>query len=576
MESFRDYATKPIAGVPVFVVALLLIPPVFAAIGYTVGLSAPVSDIRLFLSTLATAQAGVLAIVFSVTIIGVQLVSTEYSPRMISLFTQSSILVFTFCIFVASIAFDLVLLLNLTIPQQRLVMAGVWAAGGFGIVSAVTLFVFIRRALYQSTPEGTMEAFLEDMTTESYVEGVRESVDDDFRHAHPMRPLYSMVMSALSSRERATAELGLERYGERCLEILDECSERGVIEQEKRQVARELFNPVLKEHLHDIALHAEDQDEIQLISESIGFQYKIGCSGLEIDTPMVSRQSVRGLTQVIIHAPVEHGEYSANDIAWRKLGELLSDASEYPRAEVTRQAVSTISTRAPYTMSKAHKTRPLRYSMTDLFQHMRIAQENILEHFEEDIARVDLDWKGEHPADDVEHRERIMAMHEWQDAMTSISAAVLRHVENKDEYPITEGNFVTVWENVCTQASNTTANEYGVALCQAMIETAFIDSSMSAEGGLNWGSKIGRVMYNGDTGVVEEAFKRMLSYEFKEEAPPLGVIGEDFEDRREEYYNTQVSVQDYSPLNTNEDFPELVRDLRESARKTSDWLSSQR
>ena len=573
MESFRDYATKTIADVPVFVVWLLLLPPVFAAIGYAVGLSAPVSNIRLFLSTLATAQAGVLAIVFSVTIIGVQLVSTEYSPRMISLFTRSSILAFTFCIFVASIAFDLVLLLNLTAPQQRLVMAGVWAAGGFGIASVVTLFVFIRRVLHQSTPEGTIEAFLDDMTTDNYVEGVRESVDDDFRHAHPMRPLYSMVMSALSSRERATAELGLERYGERCLEMLDECSEREVIAQERRQVSRELFEPVLKEHLHDIALHAEEQDEIQIVSEAIKFQYQIGCSGLDLETPMISRQSVRGLTQVIIHAPVDQGDYSANDTAWRQLGELLSDASESPQPEVIRRAASAINTRVPRTISKAHETRRVRHCVTDLFGQMRVAHENILEHFEEDITRVDMNWKREHPANDIENRERIMAIHEWQDAMTSISGAILRHAEEEGECPITEGNFASVWESVCTQASSTRANEYGIALCQAMIEVAFVYSNGSTEEVLDWGSKIGRVMYNGNEEVVEEAFERVLSYERLEKEPQILTV-DNLEEGRDQYYHTQITVQDYSPLNTTSDYPELVQHLRTSARETSQWLSS--
>ncbi|MFB6292033.1 MAG: DUF2254 family protein [Candidatus Nanohaloarchaea archaeon] len=334
------------SNLPRSLLGLLLLPVALTVVGWYAGLASTGANIRFFLSALAGAQAGVLAIVFSVTVIGVQLVSGRYSPRMISLFVESRLLAFTFFVFVVSIAVDLWLMLFVGSPPGALAQTGVYAAAGLGVVATASLFVFIKQALYQSTPEGAIEAFLDDLTTSRYLDRVRRSVDDDIQRVHPMRPLYSLVMSALSNRERATAELGLEKYGEKCLDVAADIEEHDLYPEE-REVARELFKPVLDEHLHDIALHAEEQDENKLVVEAVQFQRKLGAAGLQFDDDTISRQTVSGLVNVIRDSEVDRGEYIANDHGYRNLGELTVKAAMHPMPSVVRCASNRIGDLVP-------------------------------------------------------------------------------------------------------------------------------------------------------------------------------------------------------------------------------------
>jgi uncharacterized membrane protein len=143
----------------------ILLPTVGLYLGYTSGFSTSPENTRLFLSALTGAQAGVLAIVFSVTVIGVQLIANKYSPRMISLFTEFPIFIFTFGLFIFSIAVDLGLLYTVPENHSHIHAAGIGAASGLGLTAAYALFIFVRTAITQSTPEGAVEAFVSSMTT---------------------------------------------------------------------------------------------------------------------------------------------------------------------------------------------------------------------------------------------------------------------------------------------------------------------------------------------------------------------------------------------------------------------------
>jgi hypothetical protein len=564
MRLSRDHLLKISEDIPKPLWGFTLLPVATAILGYYSGLEASVSNVQFFLSTLAGAQAGVLAIVFSVTVIGVQLVSTKYSPRMISLFTESPILSFTFGVFVGSVALDLLLLLVVTAPLSRMASAGVYAASGAGVLAVASLYVFIRRALYQSTPEGVIEAFLRDLTTSSYIERVQKSVNDEFKQVHPMRPLYSLIMSALSNRERATAEFGLEEYGRRNLDVLDQTMESDYWAGADREASREMFQPVLKEHLHDIALHAEDQDENQLVTSAVKYQLKLGDKGLGIEESRVSKQAVRGLTQVIIHAPIDEGRYQSVSAAWRQLAELMKRAAEHPRPEVVVSASQTVQQRVSHTVWKSRDIQRIQYSMTDLYQQMKEVHKALLEQYRDDLAPVEMNWQYESVPDEIENRERIRAFYEWREALCRSSAVFLHALDRNGEYPIADGNLATVWQNVCVQASKTEATDYAVSLCQAMIEVAVIESHLTSREGLSWGGYIGRVMYRSDSDVMEEAFERLLRYDVVEKEPGIFELGSVERDRAQ-YYQNQVNVEGYYPLNTVTNYIKIINQLRAEA-----------
>jgi hypothetical protein len=208
MRDLRPDVRQFFSEIPNFVLAATaLFTLAGLVLGYVTGPAVDPANIRSLLSGLAGAQAAVLAIVFSVTVIGIQLTGNRYSPRMVSLFTDSPIFLYTFSLFVFSIGLDFWLLYNVPTTGNRLHTAGVFAVSGLGLSVAITLFYFVKSAIQQSTPEGAIEAFVSGMNTEKYLNQSESLALDDSENVHPMHPLYNLIMNALSNGEHRSTVL---------------------------------------------------------------------------------------------------------------------------------------------------------------------------------------------------------------------------------------------------------------------------------------------------------------------------------------------------------------------------------
>jgi hypothetical protein len=544
--------------------------------GFIVDFTTSPENTRLFLSTLAGAQAGILAIVFSVTVIGIQLVATRYSPRMISFFTESPVFIYTFFFFVVSIAVDLWLLLSVPSSESTFHNAGVLAASGLALSSAITLFAFVRTAIKQGTPDGAIDAFVSGMTTDRYLDEVKQRVESDSEVAHPMHPLYNLIMNSLSSGEYVTTKKAIDEYGNLTQNSLSDYIERQTFEVEERKVAKELFNPVLKEHLKEIALHAEEKEEHQIVSDAVGLQYELGETGLEISSDVVARGADFGLAGLIRAAPVETGSYISSNNAWKKIGELLVDASEKPNPEIVRNISSSIKRGVSTQIWKIDDARWYQHSMMHLYKSMENSQEALLNHYGEAVANVDMEWQYEHVPDDAPNREKVEAVHRWRNTLFSSSADFIEYLIREGEYPITEGNFMDNWKTICIDASNSPAEDYAITLCQAMIEIAVIMRNEIDESGTSWDLRIARVKHEGDPEIVNKAFGRLLEYETAEEEPWPAVVGE-MDEYRKVFYENQLNVNSYAPLNSIPDFQSAVKRVQETAderqKKLESWES---
>lgn len=532
--------------------------------GYVIDPVVDPSNIRSLLSGLAGAQATVLAIVFSVTVIGIQLTGNRYSPRMVSLFTDSPIFLYTFSLFVFSISLDFWLLYNVPATGNRLHTAGVFAVSGLGLAVSITLFAFVKSAIQQSTPEGAIEAFVSGMTTEEYVSQSESLALDDSENVHPMHPLYNLIMNALSNGEHVTADRGIQEYSSLTQKTLEDLEAEDEFSKLDRKVVKELFNPVLTEQLRDIALHAEEHDETQLVGDTIETQYELGSSGLGLSTNTVSRQAVYGISYVIRGSPVDSGSLIANNKAWKELGNLLIDAAEYPEPKIVWNTSSSIGQNVQQQLWKVSDIYWYQSAMTDLYRSMDTAHKALLDHYGEEVADVDMEWRYEHVPDDSPNRTEVSAVYKWRNALLDMTNQFLRYVDQEGQYPITEGNFKDHWKNICIEASKSPAEDYAITLCQALIEIAVIDRSHLGETSIPWSSTIGRVKHEGDSRIVDKAFNRILDYDYVEEEPGPVFVGE-MEEHRQRYYQNQLNIQELRPLNNRPDFPKEIVEIQKEA-----------
>jgi hypothetical protein len=536
---------------------------VFPAVSFLTGcVLGPVSTIentRFLLSALAGAQSGLLAIVFSVTVIGIQLVSTRYSPRMATQFTRAPIFVFTFLLFVLSVAVDLFLLYALPPRPTAIYTASVFGASGLALVTVYTLFIFVREAIVQSTPDGAIDAFVSETTTDSYLRRVRKTVSDDSEYAHPMRPLYTLILSALSNGEQATVRKGMHEYGETCKNVLNEFRERDTFESEAHDVTRELFKPVLEDHLREIAIQAEEHGDNSSISDATELLYELGYAGLEIDGSGVTVQAQRGLGKTIRHSGTDSGSFVASNSAWKKLGELLVKSASHPAPDSCRRICSTIDAELHQQLWTVSDVRWYESSMRQMYSSLKKAQRKLLAHYSPVIADSDVQWHPETVPEDED--DRVMAVRKWREALFDTTGQFVMYAEREDRYPIVTGNYRHTWRDICLTAIEFEYREYAVSLCQALIELALLDNEIDTDDSLSLPRMLAEVKQKGDADIVDDAFSKFDDYEYERDADVLSP--ENMDSWHRTYYSNQITTSDYYPLNTIQGFPEKIERLRE-------------
>jgi len=557
---FQKRLSRFVSGIPVPLLLVSTVLPIAGFVsGYWLGPVTGPENTRFFLSGLAGAQAAILAIVFSVTVIGVQLIGTRYSPRMVIQFTRSPIFRYTFWVFVLSIAVNLALLYTVPEPTMRVHTAGVFAAGGLGVATISSLLVFVQSAIRQSTPDGAIDAFASILTTDRYIAEVHESVESESENAHPMRPLYTLTMNAISQGERVTAEKALHTYRELAEEVLSELQDRDAFEEEERDVVREFYEPVLEEHLRDIALHGDEQDEHRIVKNATEVQHDLGASGLDIDNNIVSWQAASGLSNVVSKAPVDTGSFIANNNAWEQQGELLEDAATYPRPSIVYAISSSIKNDIQNQLWKVNDIGWYGNSMRNLYGSMENAHTALIEEYGEEIEEVDMEWQYDHVPDDVPTYGGVSAIYRFRMALLNSTEYFLRYAIEEGEYPITMGNCRSNWKNICVTASTSPAEDYAITLCQALIEIAFIDYRGIGEQGTSWTGVIARVKQEGDPEIVERAFERILSHNEAEKPPQIGRARLNSD---EEYYSNMITADEFQPLNSNSRFRHVVEEIQ--------------
>ncbi len=166
-----------------------------------------IENIRALLTTLASAEASVLAIVFSVTVVALQLVVTRYSARLTSLFVKEPLFRTTFVLFVVAIGFNLLAIYLLPAQSGRLANTAVGIAFGRATVSTFALYRFIQLMIKRSSPDELISVLIERELAPT--EFLPESVED-FKKTdlHPVRPLYRTITRAVELGEYQTAAQG--------------------------------------------------------------------------------------------------------------------------------------------------------------------------------------------------------------------------------------------------------------------------------------------------------------------------------------------------------------------------------
>lgn len=152
---------------------------------------------------LFTSQASVLAIVFSLTYVGVQLTSPQYSPRLTWLFTDNRHLRQTLAVVSVSLLLNAFIITITGVIPETLRLATAASLMTFAGVSLWAIGEYAIRALTLATPAGIVAAYETRITGDQYLSDVRNVPESRRVDENPLRGfhefLYSMFDDGSSS-----------------------------------------------------------------------------------------------------------------------------------------------------------------------------------------------------------------------------------------------------------------------------------------------------------------------------------------------------------------------------------------
>jgi hypothetical protein len=194
---------------------------------------------RYFLSALVQIQATILAIVVTLTLIAVQLVSSHYSTRVIDIFkTDPAIFLFLF-FYGASIFFGLFTLLMIEAEHpdtsiSRLIGDRVMFAYFFGFGTFAMLFPYVRAVFTILNPANIIKKLsynIDKKNISKHIKSLEEHKKDQTKpiEEDPIQPIMDIIHGSIMKYDLETVRVGLKAVTDQMIEIIDSDSQKEII-----------------------------------------------------------------------------------------------------------------------------------------------------------------------------------------------------------------------------------------------------------------------------------------------------------------------------------------------------------
>jgi len=508
---------------------------------------------RAVLTTLATAEASILAIVFSVTVVALQLVVTRYSARLTSLFIKEPLFRTTFALFVGAIAFNLFVVYLLPAQNNRLTNAAVGIAFALAAVSTLALYRFIRMMIQRSSPDDLMSVLVErELAPDEYLPASIAEFNES--EVHPIRPLYRTIARAIELGEYQTAKQGIDGFQTVLTETF-EYLENKHSKENAAQYASAVSTEVLTAYIPPILEQAYTHEQYDLISDAVDNVEAVALNGLERDFTDVTEDAAEGLGDAFDAAP----------LTWE--GNRLRD----PIKESLLNLTKATATHAEYPTFRA-VSHHLDYQMTILLRRRADANvtdrlvgdyysRDVVEIFEilvnrygDDVQDQDINWIS--PTEDRKWTlpdEADPLRHVWREYV-SFTQTVLRYRVSEDEYPFVEGAIDDGWKGLTKCAADAGIDGLATLSCITTIQLAYrVDQLENGRLG-RWTHHLGVLRRDYDPAIVDRAFALLKS-------------GEQPEGR-----NISVQTADQASTDTGEGFLERFLTTQQESTTFEEWL----
>ncbi|MXR43187.1 DUF2254 domain-containing protein [Halobaculum sp. WSA2] len=510
-------------------------------------------NIRALLTTLATAEASVLAIVFSVTVVALQLVVTRYSARLTSLFIKEPLFRTTFALFVGAIAFNLLVVYLLPIQNSRLLNAAVGIAFALAAVSTFALYQFIQLMIQRSSPDDLISVLVErELAPDEYLPATATEFTEI--EVHPIRPLYRTIARAIELGEYQTAEQGIDGL-RTVLTRTFAYLESEYSEEDAAQYASAVSTEVLTEYVPSILEQAYTHEQYDLVSEAVDDVEAVALDGLDRGFTDVAEDAAEGLGDAFDAAPLT---WEGNRLR-SPVKESLVELTKATASDAEYTTFMSVSHHLDHQMAVLLRRRP-DANVTDRlvgdYYSREVGEifEVLVDRYGDDVQDQDINWIS--PTDGRKWTlpdEAEPLRHVWREYV-SFTQTVLRYRVSEEEYPFVEGSIDDGWKRITESAADAGIDGLATLCCSTTIQLAYrVDQLEDGRLGM-WTNNLGLLRRDYDPTIVDRAFALLKA-------------GEQPEGRN-------ISVRTFDPTSddTDEGFIERVFGTEEEDTPFEEWL----
>ncbi|WP_262174616.1 DUF2254 domain-containing protein [Haloarcula laminariae] len=276
------------------------------------------------LSTLASIQAAVFAIVFSVIILGIQLSTSRYSTRLADLFRTDGVYKKTVGIFAVSLAVDVAVLIAFNHISIYLLRFSLSYAVGLAATSFFLLYFFVDRTLQQTTPDGIIKRVKQELTPSQIVADA-EAADNDPSETDPFLVPVSIIRAAIIDRDVPAATRGLNVIDNQVEKLL----EYAFTDQlEDETPVGDSVEELCTNRLPSAGEKTVEEDLYELGTETVGTISSIGCNAVDQGHGSVTVFSSQGLAELVGTVDFDTTGEKIRKKAVDDSGEMLKEAAD--------------------------------------------------------------------------------------------------------------------------------------------------------------------------------------------------------------------------------------------------------
>ncbi|MFA5253146.1 MAG: DUF2254 family protein [Methanoregula sp.] len=177
----------------------------FIISGYNV-VPTDIDSAKYFLSSMVQAQAAIVSLVITLTLIAIQMTAGSYAPRVVDAMKKNPDMWFLLVIYISSISFGFV----------ALKLIDLWDLASFvlilGIYTFLILFLYIYYTINLLRPEGVVKMLVDEINAGNIER--KEETDD------VIQPVFDVVYASINRFDITTTRVGLNQLEERVIELL--------------------------------------------------------------------------------------------------------------------------------------------------------------------------------------------------------------------------------------------------------------------------------------------------------------------------------------------------------------------